>query len=765
VPESGGSLSLAQSLEKVKHGTAREPHEPRDQNEMRDIHGTENAVKSLSTDRKAILEQLARILSSPGFRRTGRSSSLLRFIVEQTIDGKTDRLKEYTLGSEALSRGASFDPRTDTIVRAEMSRLRVRLAEYYEREGRSDSLVFILPKGSYVPHFEDRAAPPDRSRTYSLRRWPLRIAMFAVLAASIVLTIIWSKDRAAPSAGLPLQRLDVELKSDGTLGSQVGTDAILSPDGARIVFVARDTNGLAHLYTRRLDQVDQADALQLPGTEGARGVFISPDGLWVGFWASGKVRKVSVDGGSPTILCSAGDLLGASWGDDGNIVLAVNPGKLWTVPASGRDARVLLDLSDSGLPVWPQVLPGSKSMVYTTLASNNADNATIEMFSFEDGKRRVLVRGGSYGRYLSNGYLVYVNQGALYAKSFDPERFVLGEAVPLLDDVSYSRTSGYAQFDVSRTGMLVYRRSDDGGRLLGEWIDRAGNSTPVVSTPGRYSWPRLSPDGHRLALSATESGASNIWIVDLGTLETRRLTTATVDHSGLMWWPDGRFLLFGGPGGMTWIDTERPDRSMPASPSHAIQIPGAATTAGRLAYAEMGLETGLDLWTVAVQAVNGVLQFGVPEPFLQTVAFEAQPSFSADGRWISYVSNESGTPDVYVKRIPDDGTKVRISHDGGNTPKWSPNGRELLYQTNDQHVMVTSYQVASGAFTVGPPRVWSPRTLADTGVLPNFDVDSSGQRIFALVPAETAERRQSPNHVTFIFNFANVVQRRAAFRR
>ena len=155
-------------------------------------------------------------------------------------------------------------------------------------------------------------------------------------------------------------QFEVELKSDGVLASDVGTAVVVSPDGTRVVFVSRTADGRTHLNTRRLDQ---PRAIPLPGTDGARGPFVSPDGRWVGFWADGKLKKVSVDGGSPVILCDASDLLGASWGDGDTIIAALGaPGKLWRIPAEGGSAQ-----SRSTSPLnppwarWPQILPGGRS--------------------------------------------------------------------------------------------------------------------------------------------------------------------------------------------------------------------------------------------------------------------------------------------------------------------------------------------------------------------------------------------------------------------
>jgi eukaryotic-like serine/threonine-protein kinase len=720
-------------------------------------------------NRDGVLQQLERVLSSVVFRRAERSSALLRFIVEQTLDGQADRLKEYTLGAEALGRGETFDPRTDPVVRAEASRLRTRLEQYYETIGGGDPVLVTLPKGTYVPQFATRTAPVEEAATERPQEPPLRVSRglisqrlpWACAAVAIALAaVIWVRDRPDTARPAPFVQFEVELKSDGVLASDVGTAVVVSPDGTRVVFVSRTADGRTHLSTRRLDQ---PTVLPLPGTDGARGPFVSPDGRWVGFWADGKLKKVSVDGGSPVILCDASDLLGASWGEGGTIIAALGaPGKLWRIPAEGGMPQAAIDISaESTGARWPQILPGGQFVLYTATTGAGADRATIEVQALRGGDRKVLVSGGAFGRYLTSGHLAYVNQGTLYAMPFDLEQLaVSGVAVPVLDDVSYSPLFGYAQIDVSQTGTLVYRKSAESGLSVVDWIDRAGKRAPLLAKPSRYAWLRLSPDGRRLAVTATESGAGSILLHDIQKGETTRITDRPGDYTGLTWLPNGS-LLFGGAGGMAWIPTDRPADSTHLTDVRVNQTPWSVAPDGRqLAYYDRDPETGFDLWTVAVATSPAGLEIDTARPFLQTRAFEVYPSFSPDGRWIAYASNESGAWEVYVRRFPDSGTKVRVSASGGSVPRWSSNGRELLYRTEAQRIMVVTYTSRGDTFVSTPPRPWAPQPLADTGVLPNFDVAPDGERVLALMPVARPEEQQSVNHVTFMLNVSEEIRTR-----
>ena len=732
-------------------------------------------------DRGAVLEQLDRVLRSDAFRRSGRSSTLLRFLVERALDGAADQLKEYTVGVEALGRGSSFDPRIDPVVRAEASRLRDRLERYYTGDGRDDLVLLALPKGSYVPRFESRATrgpvpsaaadAPHAAEQPPIERSRAGPSTAAMLGVAVILVALgfagaaWLRSPTTSPKAASVAQFEVELGSDATLGSEVGPDVALSADGTRLVFAARDEDNRVSLFTRRLDE---ARVKRLPGTEGGRVPFLSPDGRWIGFWADGKLKRTPVEGGSPVVLCDATDVLGASWGDDGFIVAALNPtGKLWRIPENGGAPRAVVDLTtDSLTPQWPQLLPNGRAVVYAALARSGADQANVEAHALSGGERKVLVRGGSFPQYLPNGYLTYVNQGTLYAIPFDAARLeVHGAAVPVLENVAYSRIFGYAHLSIARSGTLVYRRRPGGGLTAVATVDRAGRSTPVSEAPGRYNWARGSPDARRAAFTTVESGRASLQIVELRERDSRRVVELSAEPSGLTWWPDGRWLILGGRGGMSAIDVARPDAPRALSKSAGIQVPWSLSPGGqRLAYYEFTPGTAFDLWTVPVRVSASGLALGEPEPFVRSNAFEVYPDFSPDGRWIAYSSNETGRYEIYVRPFAGGAEAVRVSTQGGRVPAWSRTKPELLFQTDGQRIMVAAYRIEDGRFVADPPLEWAPLTLGDAGVLPSFSVMPDGDRILALLPAGTPEELQSRNHVTVVMNFHEAVRRRLAAR-
>ena len=370
-----------------------------------------------------------------------------------------------------------------------------------------------------VPERVEEAPAPSR---WSWLSWSVAAALALALAV-----LAWASWRATRPVEHPLVRLDVDLGSEVSLPAPNAftSNVVLSPDGTRLVYVASVAGGRQKLYTRRLDQ---PQATELPGTEGAVGPFFSPDGLWVGFYTPGKISKISVEGGAVVPLTEIDlNTYGGSWGEDGNIIVSepIHRGLL-RIPSGGGPSTVVMERAngDSGVRD-PQVLPGSKAVLFVAYkGSPDPDKASIDVFTFADRRRKTVARGGVSARYLptSNrtGYLVYANRGTLFAVPFDLERLeTRGTAVPVLDDVAYG-TEGPAalgaKFAFSPSGTLVYRKGIGAASAMTtvQWLDSAGKKQPLLDKPGVYSAPRLSPDGKRLAMQVLEGSDAHIWVYD-----------------------------------------------------------------------------------------------------------------------------------------------------------------------------------------------------------------------------------------------------------
>jgi serine/threonine-protein kinase len=489
----------------------------------------------------------------------------------------------------------------------------------------------------------------------------------------------------------------------------------------------------------------------------------------VAFFTQGKLQKISVEGGSAITLCDATNARGGSWGEDGNIIAALNStSSLSRIPSAGGPPTPVTDLQNGEQTHrWPQILPRGQAVLFSAgITTRGFDGANIEVMSLADHSRKTLVRGGTFGRYLPSGHLVYVNRGTLFAVPFDADRLeVHGTPAPVLDQIDYNAGQGSAQLDFSQTGTLIYRSGGTGGGLFTvAWLDGAWKVEPLLAKPGAYSIPSLSPDGQRLVVDVTEGSGVDIWVYDWQRdTMTRATFTGSADHP--VWSPDGRYIAFQAPAeGLSVIRSDGSGKPQPLTQSKNFQIPYSFAPDGkRLAFMEVG-SGGYDLWTVPLESDGAGLRAGKPEVFLQTQADERWPSFSPDGRWMAYASTESGTSQVYVRAFPDKGAKWQISNSGGKNPMWSRNGRELFFETLDNHIMVAAYAVKGDSFLADKPRMWSVKQLGgDIGAgRLNVDLAPDGKRIAALMPVETAEEQKAQNHVIFLLNFSDEVRRRTA---
>jgi hypothetical protein len=432
----------------------------------------------------------------------------------------------------------------------------------------------------------------------------------AVVAALIAGGLGFGWWRATRPVEQPQVRLDVDLGQDIALAMNNGSsNIIISPDGTRLAYfatVVRGTSGArrAKLFIRRLDQ---PKGVELPGTEGANSSFFSPDSQWVGFTAGEGLNKISVEGGAVVPLGETGFSSGSSWGEDGNITTGALYKGLLRTPSGGGSAMLTANLSGALALGAPQVLPGGKAILYwvSPEARTDPDRARVEVLSLPDHRRRTVAQGGTSARYLAtssgSGYLVYAHKSTLFAVPFDLAHFeTRGTPVPVLDDVGFNPRTYESQFDVSRTGTMVYWRAGGSTEVMTtiQWVDAAGKKEPLVSKPGGFQSVRLSPDGGRLAAGVSAGGAFDIRVYDL-----KRETWAQLSLGGGLffspaWSPDGQSVVFGSYTGMYWARADGAAPPQPLSTKQSIVIPGSMTPDGkRLAFFEANGNAG-QLWSL-----------------------------------------------------------------------------------------------------------------------------------------------------------------------
>ena len=567
------------------------------------------------------------------------------------------------------------------------------------------------------------------------------------IAAALALWAPW-RDTSQPS-DKPLVRLDVDLGdaiSLVPLGNPTPRSVAISPDGTRLVYVASVSGGPPKLLTRKLDQ---PRATELAGTQDAANPFFSPDGQWVVFFDGKRLNRISVVGGAAVPLLELGIFTGASWDEDGNVVVGSGLTKgLLRVPSDGRAVAPILELAEGDrFHAMPQLLPGGNAVLVTVYGTPpTVERASIQVVSLQDRSRKTIARGGTSARYLPSGHLVYTNGNTMFAVPFDLDTLeTRGTAVPVLDDVAFDAAAGLAQFDVSRDGTLVYRRGSGSGRaaVSVRWLDATGKQEPLQVRPGAYSFPSLSPDGKRLAMVVLEGGSQDVWVYDTERDTMTRLTFGNGSFVSPVWTPDGRFVVFGSIGnGLFSVRADGAGQPRALIQGNKIQFPTSFIPDGtRLSFYE--IEGTPQIWTVPIEADGAGLKAGTPERYLSTEFVDLNAVFSPDGRWLAYESNESGRNEVYVRAFPappgGQGGRWQISNSGGGSPIWSRDGRDILYRTRDQ-MWAVSYKVAGDSFVAARPRVWG--TLASAQPTPSlvasvatgFDLAPDGKRLIVLAP-------------------------------
>jgi Tol biopolymer transport system component len=503
----------------------------------------------------------------------------------------------------------------------------------------------------------------------------------------------------------------------------------ISPDGQKVVLVAsRGTD--SRLYLRTLDQMSFE---AIPGTEGARFPFFSPDGEWMGFTTEDNIMKISLRGGTPQVLCE--DCMPTSaapdWGVDDSIFFGTRTG-LWRISASGGKPELLAapesTQEQATLFLWPELLPNRETVLFTI---SGGGRTSIALLSLETGEWRTLLERGSQPHYMPTGHMAYAKDGQLMVVPLDLKTLeTLGEPTPLLETLAVGIFS--KNFDASENGTLVYvpRRES---KLV--WRDRQGNSQ-LVPAPARgdYREPSISPDGERVAVMIVEGAARDIWVYELERGTLTRLTFGK-DEWFTLWTPDGKNIVFtSGRAGQYNIYMKPADGSGDAERltvhEHQQKASSWSPDGRVLLLNVVDPDSGGDIYQLSLDDDRTLT------PFLKTPFFELNPKFSPDGRWVAYGSTESGRWEVYVRAYPS-GEKHLVSVEGGRQPFWHPNGRELFF-TSGSSLKAVSFSDRPSL------HVGAPRTLFELSSVPglnneNIDVSANGERFLV---AEKEEIRQ-----------------------
>ncbi len=617
------------------------------------------------------------------------------------------------------------------------------------------------------------ASPTAVKGVRALGRRGLIVSVGALLLVAVITGLaVWNLKPASTLPPKPVSRFTITLPPDQQLAvPENGPAVALSPDGKLIAYVARQ-GGTQQVYLRAMDS---SEARPIPDTEGAVGgtsytePFFSPDSQWMGFFAGGKLKKVSVSGGAALTLCDVSLTSGASWGSQGTIVLGNFGGPLQQVSDAGGTPQPLSRL-DKGENIhgWPEFLPGGKAVLFAagTGGGNNWSDAQIVVQSVGTGERQNLIHGGMYPHYAASGHLVYAQGRTLMAAPFDVQRLaVTGATVPLVEGVMQSTADGDTQYSFSATGSLVYIPGVvESTQLRLVWVNRNGAEQPLAAPARAYVNPRISSDSRRVAVGIAEQDRQ-VWLYDLSRETLTRFTFQGNSNLVPFWTSDGKRIAFTsnkeGQRNLFWQLADGSGGLERLATSEFIQIPGSWSPDGRLlAFTEVNGTTGYDIWVLrlgdtsqgSVQVPSAAsVQVRKAEPFLRTPFNEAAPQFSPDGRWLAYISDESGRKEIYVQPYPGSGGKWQISTEGGVEPLWNRNGRELFYRSGKKMMAV---EIATKpSFSAGTPKMLfeGPYQSLPTISTPNYDVSPDGRRFLMLKPSEAAE--VAPTQINVVLNW------------
>ena len=567
-----------------------------------------------------------------------------------------------------------------------------------------------------------------------------------ILASTIIFSILaavatWM---LKPSTPATVTKFAVTLPEDQNLGPATSRQLVtISSDGTKLVYLANN-----QLFLR---QMNEMESHPIPGANGSGGnimsPFFSPDGQWVGFYsvADAALKKISINGGTAVIICKSTAPAGVSW--DGHQMLFAEFGKgIMRVSADGGAPETLVSVkAEEGIAYGPQIIDGGRAVLFTLAASAGADRwdqAQIVVQSISSNERRTVLRG-SDGRYTSTGHIVYALGSNLMALPFDLSKLQpKGGPVPLIEGVmrALGGQTGVGQFAFANNGTLVFISgiSDTSlSRSTLALVDRAtGKAQALPVRPAAYSFPQMSPDGKRLAVTTEDGIVSTYEISGGGTLQ--RLTFGSKNSNPIWGRPDGKYVFFTSDrGGSSALFRQLADgtgmaEALTMGEKDILPLGESVDPSGKVLAFTKRRDAEASIWFLPLDGDRK------PTPLVkEPKRAQSHAAFSPNGRWLAYTSTElrANSPQIFVQPYPITGAQYQVSTDGGTYPLWSqPDGKQLFYVWNDQMYVVD-------VRTETPFSVGKPSTVPITGIIQpprsqrNYDITPDGKQFLMVLLA------------------------------
>jgi Tol biopolymer transport system component len=613
-------------------------------------------------------------------------------------------------------------------------------------EDRWQSSRDIQMQLAWIVGSESKLGQPVVVQKRSRDRMAWAVAALALLGLAVAAgALAW---RPAPITPADPVQFVILSPQNTRFTSEVSGHAV-SPDGRQIVFSAARVDGVRPLWVRPLDSLT---ARPLAGTDEGGAPFWSPDSKSIGFFAGGKLKRVDLAGGPPQTLADASLGLGGTWNQEGVIVYGPNlASTLFRVPAAGgapSPATSFNERTHETSHSVPFFLPDGRHFLF--FAESRESGLYVGSLDSKDVK--LVLRTETGGAYSPPGYLLFLRDSSLMAQPFAADELsASGSPERVLEQVW--RFINFGGFSVSTNGTLVIRPAAPSQTEL-VWVDRSGRRVAVAAPPGEYGDIALSPDENQVAFDRSESGAPDVWLLDLRRSVTSRFTFAPMVDNVPLWSPDGHMVAFAAARGRGLNIHQRPsnasgpDEVLLTLDAPPIMFPSDWSSDGRyLTYYRTDLKTQNDVWVLPL--------FGdrKPLPVLNGEFNESQSQFSPDVKWIAYVSDESGSPQVYVQSFPTLTGKWQISTNGGTQPRWRRDGKELFYLARDRKLMAVTIK-AGATFEADAPRPLFETRLEVAEFRQAYAASADGNRFLLNIPVET-----SAPPLTVVLNWPALLKR------